>query len=108
MIMLAIYEDDNDDNYDFNDDDAVMMVLVISIMVTMEVMMFVYIEDTARFRSVCGEYRGRCPGLNLLFAARISEWHFQNLSKPTRWGHCPILVAGREHLLGEQAWSWVL
>ena len=23
MIMLAIYEDDNDDNYDFNDDDAV-------------------------------------------------------------------------------------
>lgn len=23
MIMLAIYEDDNDDNYGFNDDDAV-------------------------------------------------------------------------------------
>ena len=26
MIMLAIYEDDNDDNYDFNDDDAVINV----------------------------------------------------------------------------------
>ena len=51
---------------------TMIMVLEISIMETMEVMMFVYIEDTARFRSVCGEYRGRCPGLNILFA-RSSE-----------------------------------
>ena len=51
-------------------------VLVIIILVTMEVMMFVYIEYLARFLGVCGEYRGRRPGLNAFQNAIFKTYQY--------------------------------